>query len=154
MSESEIGRALAIQALGRDTLSGSIGESLYAILGANSGRRLSEIGYPQDYLETATTHVSRDAARDTQVLGTRFAAGARVRVYFQPYVYNRDCAERDGIFGTGKHVCLGKKLSRALWQEIVGHLSGLDRAVTLIDYEQRPSDFVFAHPERLEVALA
>ena len=46
-SEDAVGLRLALAVLGRDTLMGTIGASLYSILSANPGRRLNEISYPE-----------------------------------------------------------------------------------------------------------
>ncbi len=58
-SDDAVGLRLALAILGRDTLLGTLGESLYSIFAANQGRRLNEINYPPVPPETGVPYIER-----------------------------------------------------------------------------------------------
>ena len=71
--------------LGRDTLLGTLGESLYCILSTNQGRRLNEISYPQTPPETGVPYIERIAVKSFCDQEVQFNTGDRLRIYDQSF---------------------------------------------------------------------
>ncbi|MFI1471827.1 cytochrome P450 [Streptomyces wuyuanensis] len=91
---------------------------------------------------TPGVHALRTAVRDTEVNGTRIAAGDRVTlwnasanrdedVFTDPHAFRVDRRpNRHVAFGHGRHLCLGARLARfelgALLTEMLGSLDGFE----------------------------
>lgn len=152
-TEQDVGLRLALAILGRDTLLGTLGESLHRILSANPGCRLNEIDYPQMPPETGVPYVERIAAEPFHDRETRFNTGDRIRIYLQAFAYSGSSRDRARIFGVGSHLCLGKALSLDLWNGITSCLRGIPLHADIVSHEFRTGDYVFLCPAHLRVRL-
>jgi hypothetical protein len=152
-SEGTIGLRLALAILGRDTLLGTLGESLYSVLYRNQGRRLNEISYPQIPPETGVPYIERMAVRPFYDGQTQFATGDRIRIYLQAFAYSESSVHNSKIFGVGGHLCLGKALSLDLWNGITSSLSKIPLYAEIVAHDLRTDDYVFVCPSRLGVRL-
>jgi len=153
VSEDAIGLRLALLVLGRDTLLGTLGESLYCILSANQGRRLNEIAYPQNPPETGVPYIERIAVEPFSDQETQYNAGDRLRIYLQAFAYSGSSREQSQIFGVGNHLCLGKALSLDLWNGITSSLGRIPLYADIISHVLRTDDYVFLCPSHLSVRL-
>jgi cytochrome P450 len=153
VSEDAVGLRLALVILGRDTLLGTLGESLYSILSANQGRRLNEISYPQIPPETGVPYIERIAVKPFCDQETQFNTGDRLRIYVQAFAYSGSPRDRAQIFGVGSHLCLGKALSLDLWQGITSALSKIPLYADIVSHALRTDDYVFLCPSHLSVRL-
>jgi hypothetical protein len=153
LSDDAVGLRLALIILGRDTLLGTLGESLYSVIAANHGRRLNEISYPPVPPETGVPYIERIAVKTFCDQETLFKVGDRLRICLQAFVYSK--APRDGakIFGVGSHLCLGKALSLDLWKGITCALSKIPLYADIVCHDLRKDDYVFLCPSRLDVRL-
>jgi hypothetical protein len=99
VSEDAIGLRLALSVLGRDTLLGTLGESLYSVLSGGQGYRLNEIEYPQIPPETGVPYIERIAVKSFCEQQTHFNAGDRLRIYLQAFAYSGSSVHQAKIFG-------------------------------------------------------
>jgi len=152
-SEEAVGLRLALAILGRDTLLGTLGESLYSVLSANQGRRLNEISYPQIPPETGVPYIERIAVKSFCDKQTRFNVGDRLRIYLQAFAYSASPLEQPKIFGMGSHLCLGKALSIDLWKGITSFLGDIPLYADIVSHVLRTDDYVFLCPSRLSARL-
>ncbi len=152
-TEQAIGLRLALAVLGRETLIGTLGESLHSVLIANRGRRLDEIDYPEVPPETGVPFIERIAARSFSDRETRFQAGDRIRIYLQAFTYSGTSRDRARIFGVGSHLCLGKALSLDLWAGITSHLARTPLYADVVSHELRTDNYVYLSPAHLRVSL-
>jgi hypothetical protein len=152
-TEDEVGLRLALVILGKDTLIGTLGESLYRLLELNPGRRLCEIDYPEFPLETGVPIIERVVVTPFKLATCNFVSGDRVRILMQTFAYTAEPRNRANFFGTGAHACLGRPVSMQLWNAITAFLSKVPLLAHVLAYYPRTSDYIFACPERLEVDL-
>jgi len=152
-TEDEVGLRLALVILGKDTLIGTLGESLYRLLELNHGRRLFEIDYPEFPLETGVPIIERVVVTPFKLANCNFASGDRVRILMQTFAYTAEPRNRSNFFGTGAHACLGRPVSMQLWNAITAFLSNVPLLAHVLAYYPRTSDYIFACPERLEIEL-
>jgi cytochrome P450 len=139
--------------LGRDSLGGTLGESLYRLFAAHPGERLADIEFPAIPNETGVPYVERVVARPFDYGGTAFHEGDRVRLQTQAFAYSGNAADRMRIFGVGLHACLGKRLSMELWGHITRVLATKSTTVEVIDYAVRDWDYIFTYPTRVLVRV-
>jgi hypothetical protein len=152
-SQEAVGVRLALAVLGRDTLLGTLGASLYSILSANPARRLNEITYPQIPPETGVPYIERIAVNSFSDQQTRFNAGDGLRIYTQAFAYSGSPQDRPKMFGAGSHLCLGKPLSLDLWQEMTSFLGKIPLFADIVSCDLRTDDYVFLCPSRLTVRV-
>lgn len=153
LTEEEIGMRLALLILGRDALTGMLGESLHRVFVDNAGRRLSDISYPELPPETGLPWVERQVLTPFHLAGCDLVKGDRVRVYLQTLSTSKENKALTGFFGSGPHVCLGRPLSFDVWKEIAAFLSRVPLRVRLDSYSVKTSDYVFTCPQRLDVTV-
>ncbi len=151
--EQALGRAMVLHILGGDSLGGTLGESLAATLNKHEGWTISDIDFGDSFTATSVPYIERRAVADTTLCGREFAKDSRLRVYLLQFLYSADHADAAGLFGHGRHLCLGKRVSNIVWRELVVQLGGINRTVTNVAYKVRPSDYIFAYPEAVRVSL-
>jgi hypothetical protein len=152
-TEEDVGLRLALLILGKDALIGTLGESLYRLLEANSGRRLVDIEYPDFPLETGVPFIERLVVTPFKLAACDFAMGDRVRIFLQTFAYAGEPRSRTNFFGAGAHACLGRPISIEIWNAITALLSKVPLRANVVSYSARTSDYVFACPEHLQVEL-
>jgi cytochrome P450 len=152
-ADDAIGLRLALSILGRDTLLGTLGESLYSVLHGNQGCRLNEIVYPEIPPETGVPYIERIAVKSLYEQQTQFNPGDRLRIYLQAFAYSASSVHHPKIFGVGSHLCLGKAMSLALWNGITSSLSAIPLYADVVSHDLRKDDFVFLCPSHLMVRL-
>ena len=153
-SEEEEVVILSYLVLGRNSLGGTLCESLYRLLAANEGRKLSEIPFPVFPNETGVPYIERIVTADIEQGGVSYRAGDRVRLQMQSLAYSDRASERARIFGIGAHACLGKQLSMDVWGAIGRKLAGNHRRVTVRGYAVRTWDFIFTCPTKIQIGLS
>lgn len=151
--EEALGRAMVLHILGGDSLGGTLGESLAATLMTHKGWVLSDIDFGETFTATSVPYIERRAVIDTHLCGRDFAKDSRLRVYLLQFLHSADHADAAGLFGHGRHLCLGKRVSNIVWRELARQLGGINRTVTDVAYKVRPSDYIFAYPEAVRVSL-
>ena len=152
-TEEDVGLRLALLILGKDALIGTLGESLCRLLEVNSGRRLTDIDYPELPPETGVPFIERLVVNPFKLASCDFASGDRVRIFLQTFAYAAEPRSRTNFFGAGTHACLGRPISVEIWNTITAHLSEFPLRAHVLSYSSRTSDYVFACPRQLEVDL-
>ena len=153
-NSDDILSAMSLNVLGTDTLAGTLAVSLHDEIAASPPRLLSEIEFSRSPASTSVPFVGRVAAADIEVLGTSFRAGDAIRVYLLPFADNAAEADAVKLFGAGRHVCIGKRLSQIVWAEMTARLGEVQRRARVVDFRLRCPDYLFVFPNRLEVELA
>lgn len=116
---------LALLVLGIYPLSGSLALTLHAAFAAQPETPLRAIRWPDRFAASALHYVDRVCRRDTTVGDEAFAAGERVRSLIQSADWAH--AQNQGMtFGAGAHLCLGRRLSEAIWDKVTRVLGGFD----------------------------
>lgn len=135
--------ATAMNILGNDALKGSMSLSLWELLARNPGSRLDRIEYPKSMPSTGVPFIERVAKEDTEVNGMKVDKGQRVRLYLDATTYSVTGKENDVLFGKGKHVCLGKPMSLAIWRSLAATLGSIPLHFTLGEMKLRSQDYAF-----------
>ena len=107
--------ATAFLAVGHDSVLGSLGTSLVAILREGDGTLLSDLDWPPFLPRTGVPYIERIASNDGEIQGFRFTGGDRFRLFLDACPARGHAGEDAAFFGKGRHVCLGKDLSQWLW---------------------------------------
>jgi hypothetical protein len=152
-SDEEVGMRVAFFVLARDATLGTLGESLHSILADNSGRRLSEIRYPETPPETGVPYIERIVIKPLTEGEIEFKPGDRLRIYLQAFAYSGSARERARIFGVGSHSCLGRPMTLDLWREIVSGLATIPLYAEAVSHTLRTDNYVFLCPQQLTVRL-
>lgn len=152
-TDEDVGIRLALVILGNDALKGTLGESLHRLLVENSGRRLSEIAYPDQPPQTGVPFIERGVDTPFEFAGQNFAAGDRVRIFLQAFASLDALKSRRHFFGAGPHVCLGRPLSIEAWKEVSVFLAGLPFFADVISYAELTGNYTFLCPEHLELEV-
>lgn len=152
-SEEVEGLRLALFVLGHDTLTGTLGETIFQVLRANSGLALREIEFPSVPSETAVPFVERTVVRPFEYADIAFEQGQRMRICLQPLVYSDDPVDRARLFGIGVHACLGRQLALDVWKHMIARLSQIDARLDVVSHTMRTEDFVFTVPQNVIVKV-
>jgi cytochrome P450 len=145
--------ATAMNILGNDALKGSISLSLWDVLAHNPGIRLDRIDYPKSMPSTGVPYIERVAREDVEIDGMKVARDQRVRLYLDATTYYVSGEENDVLFGKGKHVCLGKPMSLALWRSLAATLASIPLHFTTGEMKLRSSDYAFNCLEYAKVRI-
>jgi cytochrome P450 len=139
--------------LGNDALKGSMSISLWDLLARNPGVRLDRIEYPGSMPSTGVPFIERVALEDTEISGMAVAKGQRVRLYLDATTYHVSGEEADVLFGKGKHVCLGKPMSIAIWRSLIATLGSIPLHFTAGVMKMRTGDYAFNCLEYARVSI-
>jgi cytochrome P450 len=138
--------------LGRDSLLSSLAESFVHYMDEHRGLRLDAQG-PPARLYSGVAIGERIAREDMDVAGVRFAAGDRIRMYFQSFHAMENETDRYAFFGAGVHSCLGRALALDVWTLMVAELAKPPRTVVSVESEY-DRGVVFTMPKFINLELA
>lgn len=151
--ESDVRTRLALAVVGKDSVVGTLSESLMALFRDADGRRLSEIDYPRQPHGTAVPFVERIVLTAFSAGGRHFAAGDRVRIVLQTYAFE-PAEQHHRLFGAGAHACLGRPASTEVWSAVCRELSRIPMRVRLAAYALAAHSYVFNVPRQFEVEIS
>jgi cytochrome P450 len=143
--------ATAMNILGNDALKGSLSLSLWEVFSRNPGGRLDKIVYPESMPSTGVPYIERVAKDDVEIAGMRVEKGQRVRLYTDATSFHVTGEDRDLLFGKGKHVCLGKPMSLAIWRSLTVALGSIPLRFTLGGMKLRDGDYAFSYVEQARI---
>lgn len=152
--DDEVGLRLAFFILGKDPLTGMLGESLHKILESSAGRKLMEIEFPEYPPETGVPFIERLVVVPFSFGNSEFKQGDRVRIFLQSFGYKHSAPSRLNFFGAGPHACLGRPLSIEIWKGVTSFLSEVPLRASVLSYAPRTSDYVFTCPDKLVVEVS
>ena len=135
--------ATAMNILGNDALKGTMSLSLWETLVRNRGLRLDEIDYPRNLPSTGVPYIERVAVEDVEIDGMTVRKGQRVRLMLDATSYHVSGEESDLLFGKGRHVCLGKPMTLAIWRSLIATLKTIPLRFTPGDMKIRTGDYAF-----------
>jgi cytochrome P450 len=144
--------ALALTAIGHDSIVATLGRSLLRVLEDGAGKRLSDLAFPSLLPETGVPYVERIASKDCCLNGSDLHVGDRVRLYLEP-PHNAKTAvsEVRPFFGRGRHSCIGEEISIWLWRAITAELSRLPLKFVVECAHRRERDYVFVYYSNVTV---
>lgn len=145
--------ATALTIVGYDSLLGSIGTSLVAILEDSAPARLCDINYPDALPRTGVPYVERVARKEYTIDGITFRPEDRLRLFLDACPVRGGAGDEAPFFGKGRHLCLGKDLSQEVWRTLVRELAQLPLRVSVDEARIRPNDYVFTVYEAIEVTI-
>lgn len=146
--------ATALMVVGHDSLLGSLGASLVAVLEEQvEGARLCDITYPEALPRTGVPYVERVAQMDCTVHGTKFHAGDRLRLFLDACPARGTPSNEAPYFGKGRHLCVGMDLSQCVWRTLVQSLAQLPFRLRIIEATLRANDYVFNVYDKIEVSV-
>jgi cytochrome P450 len=146
--------ATALLVVGHDSLLGSLGASLVALLEEQAeGARLCDISYPATLPRTGVPYVERVAKRDCTARGTEFRAGDRIRLFLDACPARGTSSNEAPYFGKGRHLCLGMDLTQWVWRTLTHSLAPLPFRLRIIETRLRENDYVFNVYDRIEVSV-
>ena len=145
--------ATALIAVGHDSLIGSLGASLVAVLEQAEGARLCDVTFPSTLPRTGVPYVERVAQKDCTVHGTQFHAGDRLRLFLDACPSRGTPSDEAPYFGKGRHLCLGMDLSQWVWHTVTHSLSQLPVRLRILEAKLRANDYVFNVYDRIEVSV-
>jgi cytochrome P450 len=140
--------AVALMVLGNDALIGSLSCSLHAILNINSGVEFCQIDWPQLIPFTGVPYIERIAMESLIFGAHHIRKGDRVRLYFDACSKLVDSPEEILYFGTGRHACLGRRMSQRVWKVLVDNLRQKKIRGCVDNFGFRSNDYVFNYPTR------
>lgn len=150
-SDERIGSRLTLVVLGRDSLFGTLGNSLRALFDQADGRALSGFRLAVPPSHTGVPYIDREAVADTAVSGRLVENGTVVRCMLDS-LEGADDAARLRFFGHGAHLCLGRAAALDLFGVLAEHLAGLSARVRVLEVVPRDCD-VFSIPDKFIIEV-
>lgn len=134
---------LALLILGSEAFTGAFILSLWETIERQPERALNEIAWPDHFPQTAAPMIERLALRDYQAGPVAIKAGDLLRVCLGASVAYGPLATENVMFGRGRHSCIGRRYSEALWHMVIEKLSCRAVRPELVDLQIRtPDDFM------------
>jgi len=143
---------LCLASLGARPFVGTMGLSIWEAFQAHPGAKMSEMGWAPLFTSSSLTFVDRIFSAPSERHPQSFETGDRVRCFTQSRSYAAE-QNRMALFGFGAHTCLGKSISKKVWQLVVTALSQLHLRVDCQSIEMSPHNDPFQMPASLKVAL-
>lgn len=150
--DEAVGERIALLALGRDALVGTIALSLLKHLQDLSGAPLSSCPMAATPTRTGVPYIDRSAREGARFDGHDLAEGEQVRCQLAS-LEEAPKLEASRFFGAGAHVCLGRPISMTLFAEIADYLSAVNTHIDVLDFALRKDD-VFRLPDRFTVRVS
>jgi cytochrome P450 len=113
----------------------------------------SQLFLPEDPPGTGVPVTYRIAAEPVRLAGIDFPTGARFMLEFGRFGEAPDAATRQGIFGAGAHVCLGRMVSNAIWRAFRKHVNDVRLKAQLVSCESSSSLF-FRYYKSINVEIS
>ena len=140
----------ALALIGQNALLGTLSLSFAHEIDKNSGVKLRDINWKSSPSVSGLAFVERLATQDVIVAEQHIKSGQRIRLYLDVQGAD-DNYDRDGYFGAGRHICLGKALSLRAWQKLIEKFGDVDRYVKIDEPIYRRDDAMFTQPSKILV---
>lgn len=150
--DDAIGTHVATIVLGRDSLLASLSEALIDFAVASRGQRLDNPTAKAPRLFGGVAVGERLVDEAFLFRGASFAAGQRVRLYFQGYGYREAETERLAMFGAGKHSCLGRALALEVWALLAAEIRNVPLTMQAVEFEYVRNS-MFTMPKLINLTL-
>lgn len=143
---------LCLASLGARPFVGTMGLSILDAFQAHPGAKMSEMAWAPLFTSSSLTFVDRIFSTPSERCPHLFERGDRVRCLTQSKSYTAE-ENRMALFGFGAHTCLGKSISKKVWELVVTAFSQLDLRVDCQSIEMNPHNDPFQMPASIKVAL-
>ena len=101
---------------GVENVLSTLAENLLSAFQASGGSTPAQLPlYPVEVM-ISTTH--RSAVSPTEIAGHRVEPRDIIRIHLEPFGYSSERTVNAGLFGTGRHACIGKQLSLTIWKHL------------------------------------
>lgn len=146
-------QSAAVIAVSANTLLGSVALTFVQALQKSPAALMSEIEWGSDLIRTGLPLIEKVTIRDTNLGTVTLEKGSRVRLFVEAdgVLPDRGYRYSDLFFAVGVHKCVGMNFSKLVWMRLRDFFRGIDRSVSLVSVDERPGDYVFNLPERIEV---
>jgi cytochrome P450 len=144
------GARVSMAVLGRDATIGTIGMSLHNWLQGVQGV-IGDHPFPPHPTRTGVPVIARQALRDTVVAGCPVAKGTTIDCNMRS-LETGEGADHLRFFGAGAHMCLGRRLTLALFAELAKVVAGVTTRLAGVEMTLRRDD-IFAIPETIWVTV-
>lgn len=140
LAKEETLNKISVLVLGARPLMHSIALSIYKIATKNIGQNLTSIKFSRSYADSSLRYVDRIATEDMTINSNCLKSGSRTRCVS----FDESYSEQDNtkyIFGSGRHLCLGRPIADYIWKKLIALLSDIDKIVvpvTLTLAQQEP----------------
>jgi hypothetical protein len=145
--------AIVLITLGFRPFSGSIALSVYELAQKFEAVPLSEYEYPDDYPVSSIPYTERLATVDSNVTGRTIARDRRVRCFIHNENYETAIND-DGLYGFGKHVCLGRPISQFVMGKMISLARQYHCRLTPLRLEMMKHTEPFFLPQIAEVKVS
>lgn len=123
---------ISVLVLGARPLMHSIAISIFKVATKNAGQRLSSVKFSRSYTDSSLRYIDRIATEDAIIDSCSRTSGSRIRCVS----FDESYSEYDNskyIFGSGRHLCLGRPISNYIWEKLVALLTALDKTITPVN---------------------
>jgi cytochrome P450 len=136
---------------GLDNMLSTLSENVAAAFQASNGVTPAELpAYPAEVMIAATYRLPLAA---TEFAGHTVPKGMLVRLQLAPAGYSADRSLTAALFGVGRHACIGKQLSLAMWKHLTEQFNARAFRGRITQYRHH-STHSFNFIQELRVALA
>jgi len=125
--------------MGRDSLLGTISQSLHYHLTSTDGKKLSDMPYNAVPTHTGLSVIGRVALQDTHVGGCPVSKSTLVECRLDSLNGTSD-RERLRFFGAGAHLCLGRPLALMFTEIFAQEISKRDYGLKIVDFQAKKDD--------------
>lgn len=148
----DLGERLALVVLGKDALLGTLARTLHHHFDRAKGKPLCEADLARGPTRTGVPFIDRQAISETAVGANRCHTGDVVRCHLETLEKENDFGH-ERFFGKGEHLCLGRRISLVIFQEMAEFLGTLPVRIETKEFELRKDD-VFRLPETFVVRVS
>lgn len=122
---------------GIDNIISTLAENIVSAFQASTGTAPARLPhYPVELMLSATY---RRPTGEAEVAGHTVHPGNLVRIHIEPFGYSADKAMNAGLFGIGRHACIGKQLSLDIWKHLSVQFNARALVGRITDYQCDPT---------------
>lgn len=107
---------------GVDNLISTLAENVASAFQRSDGAAPAKL--PPFPVESMLSVTYRRTTEATTIAGYAVQPSNLVRVQLEPFGYSPDKALNTGLFGVGRHACVGKQLSLDIWKHLMAQFNG------------------------------
>lgn len=129
-TDGMIGMRLSFATVGAEPLAGTLGVSLDHVFKSATGQKISTLDWPEEYPATGVPNVIKSTYDIKGAdLGEDQTGVCHIFLDMTAFLKSNDSKDRRGIFGFGKHACIGRPFSTLMWQDVVSEMKATDARV-------------------------
>jgi hypothetical protein len=122
---------------GIDNIISTLAENIASAFQTSNGTSPAEL--PQFPVELMLSATYRRPVKTTEVAGHEVQPSTLVRIHIEPFGYSSDKALNAGLFGVGRHACIGKQLSLDIWKHLAVQFNARAFIGRITEYHCEPT---------------